>query len=158
MIRRLSLLFLSLLTAALLHACTGSRGAGAPIPHRSDSGRFRDVAVESGIGAFQHSDGGSGRKFFAEQVGGGVAIFDYDGDGWPDIYLCSGVALPGYKGPPCGNRLFRNKHNGTFEDVTEKAGVAGPAAPGVIFRRRPQRRDGGTADAAGPAGAGGGQR
>ncbi len=57
-------------------------------------------------------------------MGGGVAIFDYDGDGWPDVYFCSGAALPGYKGPAPRNYLFRNKHDGTFEDVTLKAGVA----------------------------------
>ncbi len=85
---------------------------------------FEDIAVPSGIGAFQHIDGSSGRKFFVEQMGGGAAIFDYDGDGWPDVYLCSGNALPGYKGPKPQNRLFRNKHDGTFEDVTDKAGVA----------------------------------
>ena len=83
-----------------------------------------EIAQTSGIAAFQHTDGSSGRKFFVEQMGGGVAIFDYDGDGWPDIYLCSGAPLPGYKGPRPQNRLFRNRHDGTFEDVTEKAGVA----------------------------------
>lgn len=89
------------------------------------SGKFANVTDASGIGAFVHTDGGSGRKYFMEQMGSGVAIFDYDGDGWMDVYLCSGKALPGYKGPAPTNRLFHNKHDGTFEDVTEKAGVAG---------------------------------
>ena len=95
--------------------CRANSAAGKEI--------FEEIADPSGIGAFQHTDGSSGRKFFVEQMGGGVAIFDYDGDGWPDVYLCSGAALPGYKGPKPSNRLFRNKHDGTFEDVTEKAGV-----------------------------------
>jgi hypothetical protein len=85
---------------------------------------FENVADSSGIGVFTHTDGSSGRKFFVEQMGGGVAILDYDNDGWQDVYLCSGGALPGYKGPPPQNRLFRNKRDGSFEDVTEKAGVA----------------------------------
>jgi hypothetical protein len=59
-----------------------------------------------------------------EQMGSGVALFDYDNDGWLDVYFCSGAPLPGYKGPEPSNRLFRNRQDGTFEDVTAKAGVA----------------------------------
>src|ERR1041385_2105150 len=70
---------------------------------------FEEIAEASGIGTFQHTDGSSGRKFFVEQMGSGVALFDYDGDGWLDIYLCSGAPLPGYKGPKPQNRLFRNR-------------------------------------------------
>jgi len=101
--------------------------AGPPPP-----GRFEDITESSALTAFRHTDGSSGRKFFVEQMGSGVAIFDYDGDGWQDIYFCSGAPLPGYKGPKPGNRLFRNRHDGTFDDVTEKAGVAcGRYAVGV---------------------------
>src|SRR5690349_19497915 len=64
-----------------------------PKPHRQP-GRFYDVAQESGLAAFHHVDGSSGRRYFVEQIGGGAAVFDYDGDGWPDILLCSGAALP----------------------------------------------------------------
>ena len=89
----------------------------------SQSNRFVDVTEQSAIAAFQHTDGSSGRKFFVEQMGSGVALLDYDGDGWLDIYLNSGAALPGYNGPTPSNRLFRNLHNGKFEDVTTQAGV-----------------------------------
>ena len=95
----------------------GKSDGGAPI--------FVDVAEPSGVASFVHSDGSSGRKFFIEQMGSGVAVFDYDGDGWMDLYFCSGNPLPGYKGAKPSNRLFRNKHDGTFEDVTEKAGLSG---------------------------------
>lgn len=84
---------------------------------------FHDVAEQAGLWAFTHTDGSSGRKFFVEQMGAGVAVFDYDNDGWPDIYLVSGGALKGYRGPKPSNRLFRNRRDGTFEDVTERAGV-----------------------------------
>src|SRR5260370_39394073 len=57
----------------------------------------------------------------------GVAFLDYDGDGYMDIYLVGGAAIPSLKkeSPVYWNRLFHNNHDGTFTDVTEKAGVAG---------------------------------
>jgi len=87
---------------------------------------FTDVTRESGLAAFVHSDGSCGRKFFVEQMGAGGAFFDYDNDGWLDIYLCNGAPLPGYRGKqPLRNALFRNNRDGTFTDVTQKAGVSG---------------------------------
>lgn len=120
-----------ILACALMVAAGCNRPVAAPTPLSAlpvDASApvkegFDEIAVAAGIAAFRHTDGSSGRKFFVEQMGAGVAIFDYDGDGWPDIYLCSGAALPGYMGPTPQNRLFRNKHDGTFEDVTTKAGV-----------------------------------
>ncbi|HZO88202.1 MAG TPA: CRTAC1 family protein [Chthonomonadaceae bacterium] len=113
--------------ALLLAGCSGSPEKHTVRPAKAEvasaaSGRFVDIAAQSGI-TFQHTDGSSGRKFFVEQMGSGVAIFDYDNDGWPDLYFCSGAPLPGYKGPKPSNRLYHNNHDGTFTDVTEKAGV-----------------------------------
>ncbi|MDW8364955.1 MAG: VCBS repeat-containing protein, partial [Abditibacteriales bacterium] len=89
-------------------------------------GWFTDVTKESGLAAFVHSDGSCGRKFFVEQMGAGGAFFDYDNDGWLDIYLCNGAPLPGYRGTqPLRNALFRNNRDGTFSDVTDQAGVGG---------------------------------
>lgn len=85
--------------------------------------RFHNVARQSGLAAFRHTDGGSGRKFFCEQIGSGCAIFDYDGDGWQDVYFCSGSPLPGFKGMHMGCRLYRNKGDGTFEDRTDASGL-----------------------------------
>ncbi len=105
-----------------LPGCTSSRAAPAKQPTAPD--RFTDVAQQAGLGSFQHTDGGSGRKFFVEQMGSGAALFDYDGDGWLDVYFCTGQPLPGFQGPPTSNRLYRNRRDGTFEDVTQRAGVA----------------------------------
>jgi hypothetical protein len=85
---------------------------------------FRDLSEPSGLSTFVHSDGGSGKKYFVEQMGSGVALLDFDGDGWLDVYFCSGTPLPGFKRTPGYNHLFRNLGNGKFEDVTLKAGVA----------------------------------
>src|SRR5204863_9624072 len=61
-----------------------------------------------------------------ETMGPGVAFLDYDNDGWMDIYLVNSGACDFYKpSQPRRNALYRNNHDGTFTDVTEKAGVAG---------------------------------
>ena len=56
----------------------------------------------------------------------GVALLDYDGDGWLDIYLVNGAAIPSLQkeSPAYWNRLYRNNHDGTFTDVTEQAGCS----------------------------------
>ena len=110
---------------ALLVAATGpiaaqsaqtTRGAAAGI-------HFTDISASAGL-QFRHVSGKSGRFYFIEQWGSGAAFFDYDGDGWLDLFLAQGGALPGFEGAtPVGNRLFRNNRNGTFTDVTEAAGL-----------------------------------
>ncbi len=85
--------------------------------------RFADVTSSSGIRTPWVS-GGSGFNYYLEQMGGGAAFFDYDGDGWLDVFAAGGGALPGYKGPkPAGNRLYRNGKDGTFSDVTRASGL-----------------------------------
>ena len=85
---------------------------------------FVDITAQSGID-FRHVDGRSGQKFFVETLGSGLALLDYDMDGYLDIYFVNGRALPGYVGPPPTNALYRNNGDGTFTDVTQTAGVAG---------------------------------
>lgn len=82
-----------------------------------------DVTDESKI-TFQHTDGGSGRKYIVETVVAGLALFDFDGDGWVDIYLLNGAPLPGatMNSTP-RNALYRNNGDWTFTDVTDAAGV-----------------------------------
>jgi tetratricopeptide (TPR) repeat protein len=87
--------------------------------------RFEDVSQRAGIN-YQYNSGASDRLFIADTMGGGVGLIDYDGDGWLDIYFVGGCTIPwDQKNPPRPNRLYRNMGDGTFLDVTAKAGVAG---------------------------------
>src|SRR5262245_35611384 len=86
---------------------------------------FTDVTAQSGITA-AHYNGAGGKKLLPETMGGGVCVLDFDGDGLQDILFLSGCAWPGHKGPekPASClTLYRNKGDGTFEDVTEAAGL-----------------------------------
>ncbi len=85
---------------------------------------FTDVTAEAGI-SFRHDHGGSGRRYIVEIAGGGVIAFDYDADGFPDLFFVNGSPLPGTEGPRRGNALYRNLGDGTFRDVTEDAGLSG---------------------------------
>src|SRR5216684_922786 len=87
---------------------------------------FVDDTKKSGLDKFKHVSGTPEKNLILEAPGSGVAIFDYDNDGWPDIYLVNGStfdALRGKENPPRA-ALYHNNHDGTFTDVTEKAGVA----------------------------------
>lgn len=97
----------------------------APVGSTVAPPRFEDVASQSGL-RFSYDCGERGDLFLADTMGGGVGLLDHDGDGWLDIYFVNGCTLPcdprHERGP---NRLFRNRRDGTFEDVTDRAGVAG---------------------------------
>jgi len=83
------------------------------------------VTADSGV-VFRHHDGGSGQKYLIEPMTGGLALFDFDGDGLIDIYFVSGTTLPpGKPDPNIGNALYRNEGSLRFRDVTREAGVAG---------------------------------
>ena len=85
--------------------------------------QFVDVTQEAGI-HWKHVDGRSGQKYFMETLGSGAAFFDYDADGDPDLYFVNGAPLPGYVSQEIpANCLYQNNGDGTFTDVTEKAGV-----------------------------------
>ena len=87
---------------------------------------FQDVAVAAGLARWQHKAGTPEKRLILEAKGPGVCLIDYDNDGWLDIYLVNGStyeALAG-KAPSPHAALFRNNHDGTFTDVTEKAGAA----------------------------------
>lgn len=87
---------------------------------------LRDVLARTGI-AFRHTDGSSGQRYIVEGMTGGVAVFDYNGDGLPDIYFLNGRALPGTApaDPPPRNALYRNDGHWQFTEVTAEAGVDG---------------------------------
>src|SRR5881409_4235144 len=86
---------------------------------------FTDIAEKAGLTAKIVFGGVDTKKYIIETTGTGVAIFDYDNDGWPDIFVVNGTTLdpPPGKKPPT-NHLYHNNHDGTFADVTEKAGLA----------------------------------
>ena len=84
--------------------------------------RFTDVTAELGI-EFQHVNGESGKKYFIEPIGSGVALFDFDNDADLDLYLVNGSDLPGMTSSiPPTNCLYRND-GGTFTDITTEASV-----------------------------------
>ena len=87
---------------------------------------FRDVAPQSKINYVTNNDFRD-RKYFPQPMCGGVAILDYDGDGWMDIFLTNGARMPEMKKTDAAfyNTLLRNRGDGTFEDVTSRARVAG---------------------------------
>jgi len=87
---------------------------------------FVDVARQAGLDKFRHRSGSLEKATILETPGSGVALLDYDNDGWLDIYLLNGSTFAALKGKEPAPRamLFHNNHDGTFTDVTEKAGVA----------------------------------
>ena len=95
--------------------------------------RYTDVTGPSGL-HFQHHNSATPSKFLIETMTGGVAVLDYDGDGWLDVFFVNGAKLKENQtdgdpldksAPEFWNRLFRNNRDGTFTDVTEKAGLQG---------------------------------
>jgi len=86
---------------------------------------FTDVAVQAGLGKARNVSGSpASKRFLLEEMGGGVALFDYDNDGWLDIFLVNGSTLqPAAGAPKPTSYLFRNNRDGTFTDVTQRAGL-----------------------------------
>ena len=88
------------------------------------SPRFVDVAKEAGLTSRTVVLGHESKDFLLSTTGGGIALFDYDNDGWLDIFVVNGSGLKDFpKGEEPTNHLYRNDRNGTFTDVTEKAGL-----------------------------------
>ena len=85
---------------------------------------FLNVARESGLNRKTIFGGEHKNKYLLETTGCGVAFYDYDNDGWLDIFLVNGSRLEGFPpGSEPTSHLFRNNRDGTFTDVTAKAGV-----------------------------------
>ena len=85
--------------------------------------QFRDITSQAGI-RFVHNNGAFGKKYLPETMGSGCAFIDYDNDGWPDILLVNSEDWPGHQHAESTLKLYHNNHDGTFTDVTQKAGLA----------------------------------
>ncbi len=86
---------------------------------------FDDIAAKAGLTMTTVFGGVDTKKYIIETTGTGVAIFDYDNDGWPDIFVVNGATLEDASGKDVPtNHLYRNNHDGTFNDVTVRAGLA----------------------------------
>ena len=87
---------------------------------------YVDVTRAAGLDKFHHRAGSPEKRTILETPGSGVALLDYDNDGWLDIYLVNGSTQAALRGKETAPRamLLRNNHDGTFTDVTDKAGVA----------------------------------
>lgn len=87
---------------------------------------FEDVTEQTALAAFRHRSGEAAKDYIIETPSGGVAVFDYDGDGRVDIYLVNGSTIAAVQGKEKAPRaaLYRNLGNWKFEDVTGRAGVA----------------------------------
>ena len=99
--------------------------ASAQTPQSSSANTitFRDITQKAGI-HFVHNNAAFGKKYLPETMGPGVAFIDYDNDGWPDIFIVNGMDWPGHASKHSTPKLYHNNRDGTFTDVTHKAGLA----------------------------------
>ncbi len=120
---------LGLITSALFASSQSSPAEG----HSGPSDAFVDVTEKLGV-SFQYKSSHTSKKYLLETMGPGVGLFDYDNDGRLDLFLVNGAQLddptpkktiPAKAGREYWNRLYHQKRDGTFEDVTEKAGLQG---------------------------------
>jgi len=110
------------LAAAPLLAPKWLSAAAAPTPAFS---RFTDVAAQAGLTESMVYGTPGKVTYILESMGGGCAFFDFDNDGWMDLFLLGGRTLEGVP-PGAGNRLYKNNRDGTFTDVTARSGLADP--------------------------------
>jgi len=123
---RSALLFLLLAHVALSGQTVQPASSQKQIPVN-----FVDIAEKAGLNMTNVFGGLATKKYIIETTGTGVAIFDYDNDGWPDIFFVNGTTMEGSaKGDQPTNHLYRNNHDGTFTDVTLQAGLSGPSGWG----------------------------
>ena len=118
--KRVSIVLISLTVLIMTALCANvALGQSAPT-----GVHFTDITQQSGI-RFVHNNGAFGKKYLPETLGPGCAFIDYDNDGYPDIVMVNGGDWPGH--PKAGKttpKVYHNNGNGTFTDVTAKAGLA----------------------------------
>ncbi len=122
MVRGILLVFIGVLPAV-----AAQKPAGKPVerPAVAPPFHFTDITASAGI-RFEHTTSPE-KKYLIESMPGGVLLLDYDGDGWLDIYFTNAPTVEmAVRGQKAKSALYRNNHDGTFADVTEKAGVGEP--------------------------------
>jgi enediyne biosynthesis protein E4 len=104
-------------------ATGGTAAPARPLPPgmKAPTVNYEDIAVQAGLTGVEVSGANRGKQYIVESTGTGVAIFDYDGDGLPDIFFVNGGLLG--DGPQPKPFLYHNLGGLKFEDVTEKAGI-----------------------------------
>jgi hypothetical protein len=112
----------------LHHGSFGQSSVGRGLQPPPTSGApviFTDITAKAGLSAAVNVSGSvEGKRFLLEEMGGGAAFFDYDNDGWVDIFLVNGTSFdPGVQQRRPTSYLFHNNRDGTFTDVTQKAGL-----------------------------------
>ena len=111
------------LSLALAFTTTSSSQSQKPARPAASAIHFEDITRQSGI-HFTHNNSAAGKKWLPETMGSGVAFLDYDNDGWQDILFVNGEDWPGAQKRHTTLALYHNNHDGTFTDVTKKAGLA----------------------------------
>jgi hypothetical protein len=106
-----------------------AQNSGTPERKEGDPGatrvNFVDISTRAGLTARTEAGGEKSKKYIIETTGSGAAFIDYDNDGWPDIFLVNSTTLEGFPtGQEPTSHLYHNNRNGTFTNVTRKAGVA----------------------------------
>ena len=116
--------FLRFLSNGLAVLSAGSKLYALTTPAESGSPMFTDVTEKAGLSGARNVSGSiANKQYLLEEMGGGVALFDYDNDGWLDIFLVNGTSLdPSVRDRNPTSYLFHNNRDGTFKDVTKKAG------------------------------------
>jgi hypothetical protein len=110
-------------TVIEIAAVVGASQKGLASSTNDSATKFEDVTRAAGI-HFVHNNGAFGKKWLPETMGPGVAFLDYDNDGWQDLLFVNGTAWPGHPGRHSTLELYHSNHDGTFTDVTQKAGLA----------------------------------
>ncbi len=122
-----TILLLILFSLALAAAHSQDKSPEPKAQQRSQSpplAYFADVAKKAGLTMMNTFGGVTTKKYIIETTGTGVAIFDADNDGWPDIFIVNGTKLENSVSPTTpSNHLYHNNHDGTFTDITQKAGL-----------------------------------
>ena len=117
-----------------------SEGEAPPVDSAGRALAFTEVTAEAGLGDFRHRRGQSGEKWLPETMGAGGAFVDYNDDGWPDVVLVSGRPWSGDAPPAL--RLYRNRGDGPFIEVTAEVGLTGTRAYGMSVTAADYDNDG----------------